>query len=605
MIKYLLITAFVVFTIFDGLSQNNRFDEVKNSGKYLYGYGESEDYEMADKNALDNLISQISVNIESTFINRSTEKNDELSNNIESVVKTYSNVTLSDAGIQEYEKKGIFHILRFIKKEDINKVFENRRRKITNYLGMGTNAQREYRTGDALRYYYWAYALLESHPEKETMVIKVDGKPVLVEVLLYDRLNSVFSDIHFEIINKTVHPGKKNTELSLKCTFKGYPVKNLDFKSNYAGFVNPLQEVNEGRSAIYLYEQEQKNVDMVTIRIEYKYIYKSSHDKELYSVLKNIQLPYFKKAAKQLRIKNDDATVNKPGKPEFKDINVTKYLSKDYRKTVLNIMDDISSKNYKNAYQYFNSEGLQMFKDLVEYGEASILPFKDTLSVINLSGEVMVRSIPMSFYFPSGKRRFVENVVFLFNEEKKIEAVSFSVSDKTIYDIVSHSSSFGSLLDKYTLIKFMEFYKTAYSLKRYDYVKSIFSENALIIVGTVLKKSQKPIEGMYKSLGEHEIRYQQLTKKEYMERLKMVFESNEFINIDFEGAEVRKKNGNDKIYGIQITQNYYSSTYNDFGYLFLVIDMTDTLNPTILVRTWQPEKDKEGNIYGINDFKMN
>ena len=605
MVKYLLITGFSIFIFVNGLSQNEKFEKIKNSDEYLWGYGESDDYEKADKNALDNLISRISVNIESSFINRTTEKDGKLSNNIESVVKTYSNVTISNAGILEYEKKGTFHILRFIDKEDINIVFKNREKKITDYLEMGTKAQREYRIGDALRYYYWAYALLESHPGRKTMTMKVDNKTVLLEVLLDDRLNSLFSDIHFEIINKTVHPDKNNTELSLKCTFRNHPVKNLDFQSHYAGNVSTLQEVNEGKSAIYLYGLEQENVDRINIRIEYKYISKSSHDKELNSVLENIKIPYFKKASKQLEINHNISINRKASKREFKDLNLTKRLSKDYKDIVSNVINNISSGDYQAAYHYFNKEGLEMFKKLLEYGNASIFPSKDTLFVINVKGEVMVRSIPMSFYFTKNRKSFVENVVFLFDKNKKIEAVSFAISDKTIHDIVSHSSSFGSLDDKYTIIKFMEFYKTAYCLKRYDYINSIFSENALIIVGTVLKKSQKPIEGIYGSLCENEVKFQQYTKKEYMERLKTVFNSNEYINIDFESAEVRKKNGNDKIYGIQITQNYYSSTYSDFGYLFLIIDMTDTINPTILVRTWQPEKDKEGNIYGINDFKLN
>jgi hypothetical protein len=34
-----------------------------------------------------------------------------------------------------------------------------------------------------------------------------------------------------------------------------------------------------------------------------------------------------------------------------------------------------------------------------------------------------------------------------------------------------------------TIINFIENYKTAYALKRLDYIESIFSDNALIIVG--------------------------------------------------------------------------------------------------------------------------
>ena len=245
-----------------------------------------------------------------------------------------------------------------------------------------------------------------------------------------------------------------------------------------------------------------------------------------------------------------------------------------------------------------------MFEKLLQYGNASVLPLNDTLKIVQLNEEVMVRSVPMSFYFPGSKRYFMENVVFTFNQNDKIDAVSFAISDQAIFDIVHHGESFGNLQDKFTLIKFMEYYKTAYNLKRLDYIESIFADNALIIVGTVLQPA-KSIEGMYKSIGNQAVKYQRYSKKEYIERLESAFNSKEYINIDFDGATVRKVNGDEKIFGIQIAQHYYSSNYDDFGYLFLMIDLNDSLNPTIYVRTWQPEKNSDGSIYGLDDFKMN
>jgi hypothetical protein len=33
-----------------------------------------------------------------------------------------------------------------------------------------------------------------------------------------------------------------------------------------------------------------------------------------------------------------------------------------------------------------------------------------------------------------------------------------------------------------------------------------------------------------------------------------------------------------------------------------MIDLNDTLNPKIYVRTWQPQKNPDGSIYGLADF---
>ncbi len=86
-----------------------------------------------------------------------------------------------------------------------------------------------------------------------------------------------------------------------------------------------------------------------------------------------------------------------------------------------------------------------------------------------------------------------------------------------------------------------------------------------------------------------------------MPNLRPCLSSNEFVNIRFANNTIRKASGGD-IYGIQIKQDYFSTNYGDTGYLFLLIDMTDSIAPKIQVRTWQPEKNPDGSIYGLSDF---
>ena len=148
----------------------------------------------------------------------------------------------------------------------------------------------------------------------------------------------------------------------------------------------------------------------------------------------------------------------------------------------------------------------------------------------------------------------------------------------------------------------MEYYKTAYCLKDIEFVQNVFTENALIIVDHVLKKD-KPIENMYEKLGDR-IEYIRLNKQEYIERLKNVFRSNEYVNIHFEDSIVKKVNGDEKIYGIQIAQDYYSTNYADKGYLFLKITLDNENEPIIDVLSWQPEKNPDGSIIELKDFQI-
>lgn len=51
-------------------------DEIKNSKEYIYGIGQGKTYQEADAQALDLLVSQISVRVESNFSNVVNEKGD-------------------------------------------------------------------------------------------------------------------------------------------------------------------------------------------------------------------------------------------------------------------------------------------------------------------------------------------------------------------------------------------------------------------------------------------------------------------------------------------------------------------------------------------------
>ncbi|MEE1021109.1 MAG: hypothetical protein U0L93_06770, partial [Bacteroidales bacterium] len=98
--------------------------------------------------------------------------------------------------------------------------------------------------------------------------------------------------------------------------------------------------------------------------------------------------------------------------------------------------------------------------------------------------------------------------------------------------------------------------------------------------------------------------YNTYTKAEYMKNLERCFARNEFINLRFTENEIKQFKKDKEMYGIQIKQDYFSSTYGDTGYLFLGVDVENPDQPVIHIRTWQPEKDKEGGVFGINDFTI-
>ena len=137
---------------------------------------------------------------------------------------------------------------------------------------------------------------------------------------------------------------------------------------------------------------------------------------------------------------------------------------------------------------------------------------------------------------------------------------------------------------------FLENYKTAFALKRLDYIKSIFDDDAIIIVGHVTKPARKQGDGT-SYVDNQLVKYTRHDKQSYLASLEKSFKSNEFINIRFTDNEVVKQGKGGDTFGIQIHQDYYSTNYGDTGYLFLIVDLNEIDAPCIKVRTWQPNRD--------------
>ncbi len=259
-------------------------------------------------------------------------------------------------------------------------------------------------------------------------------------------------------------------------------------------------------------------------------------------------------------------------------------------------LPDLWPAYYSKAKGLFTTEGYEVYIKLINYGEAIVIG-KPVLSFVSFDSSVVCRSIPMSFNFENNNKQFVENVVFHFNAEGKIYNLGFSLSKIAINDIMS--KDVWSEYDRIILINFLENYKTAYALKRLDYIEKVFSDDALIITGTVVMVKTKN-ENLYEN--NQIVRYNRYSKQQYIKHLTYSFNSKEYINIEFEKSRIRKAGKKGNIYGIQIKQNYYSSNYGDIGYLFLLVDLSVQNEPVIQVRTWQPTIGPNESVYGLGDF---
>lgn len=157
------------------------------------------------------------------------------------------------------------------------------------------------------------------------------------------------------------------------------------------------------------------------------------------------------------------------------------------------------------------------------------------------------------------------------------------------------------------ILNYVEHLRTSYTTKDIDFLEQLFSENALIVVGTVVHTTPQE-EANY--LSPAQVVYNVKSKREYLDRLKEVFKANRSIDVKFSNFRIMRHPTQRGIYGVSLRQEYHSDLYSDDGYLFLLWDFRDETAPKIHVRTWQPRMQPdhtplpENEIFSIRNFNL-
>jgi hypothetical protein len=520
-----------------------------------------------------------------------------------SVIKTYSAATLKNTERIVIVEEPSAKVFRYIKRSEVYKIFEERKEKILEFAKYGDQALKEFEIADALKYYYWSLTLLRSHPNGNT-IKNSNGESMALWLPI--QINKVLTGITVTLGELTREDGYSIQMLNI--SFRGTPVSNYDY-AYWDG--NNWSNIASAKDGVGCIEFPESNPVIKEVKITSEYIFENeaSIDKELEDVMQKLDpLPFHESAiiARMANVKLSPDTMKAVVSPTISAITSTAEKKEDlifnavtnpepYLKIVGQLKETIRKGNYESAKPLFTPSGFDIFTKLVQYGKARLLSDKELLFVRN-KDEVLCRAIPMSFSFKNNKQ-FVEDLVLNFDSAQKISNLSFALGARAISDI--NAKTIWPEKARLQMIGFVENYKTAYALKRLDYIENIFSDDALILVGSVLKVQSGD---MSQFQNNQIVRYNRVSKQDYLKKLKFAFNSKEYINLKFEDNEIRKSGKGEEIYGIQIKQNFYSSNYSDAGYLFLMIDFANPDLPLIHIRTWQPEKNADGSIYGLNDF---
>lgn len=605
--RALTLAILVIFTMY---SHAQSIDEIKKNSNYIWGEGNGTTMSDAEGEALRQMSVQISVSVYNSSYDE--ESND---NSVQkAVLQSVSSAKFTNVQMRVLEEEPNAKVFCFMPRSEVKKMFEKRANHIVNMVDAGKTAEGRMMIDEALRNYYWALVLAKTTPEP--VEIEFNDKKGEATSLLPIKIKSVLA-----MINASVDEIQDGKNLILGFTYNGKPVSSLNFKYNDGqSIVGPIvarDGIGEASMAsipadgkLHLtYELRFRNeVDPTDSDIAGAFnagILPNINSSVAIAIKNNSK----KKAAAPV-LASAEILAAQPTNDKRSIAMQNADNTDDLQKAVLAVEAAISSNNPKSAFNYFTPEGYTLFANLMaKNGKVTLVGKAQNHNFIIADGYIIGRATNIKRQFRNGKA-FMEKLVYRFNpESRKIESVAFALTQRAENDIMNAAASWPEV-SRWAILNFMEDYQTAFALKRTDYISSIFSDDALIITGTILKKLDNAERAFDRSKslnlgGPKDIAYSQLSKTEYIDRLRKIFSTREYVHLQFEDNVTRMIdlpaiNGINKgaAFGIEIKQRYESTGYSDDGYLTMVFDTRGKL-PIIHVRLWQPDKN---NMMSLQEF---
>ncbi len=211
-----------------------------------------------------------------------------------------------------------------------------------------------------------------------------------------------------------------------------------------------------------------------------------------------------------------------------------------------------------------------------------------------LQKSYLLRQIPLILEpqdesFTSGT---YQEAVVEFDKTGKITDFRFAL-DAQLSESMERCGSVVETERRMIILDYIEQFRTAYCTKDINFMEKIFSDDAVIITGKVIRTRPNDF-----GKSNAKVVYNKQTKQEYLKNLKRAFMRNKYIDVKFSeigGGEtdggcpgITRSQNNPNFYGVRLFQEWKSSNYSDEGYVFLLWNFTNENEPVIEVRTWQP-----------------
>ena len=616
------LTTIAIFAQADASDPAYRMEQVRSNPAMRWGEAASASKDEAREKAKEDFLTKLNTTVVATM----HEENDNFSESLTAITVA----TVNNLKEIVYQVDGKWCCMVYISEGSLRQAEDDRKESILEMISIGIRQEGQVNIAEALKYYTWALRMLNLYNDKVN--VDVDGISYNAKSWLSTHIPAVLSNISLSINPEKIveNPGEyEKYSVIVDATYDGRPVSVLDISYfNGESAVGPVHCKN-GEGVIQFHDLSM--FSNINLKVIYDYVNEGrNYSPELAAAYGKgfKKMPFNKQAAFRLPLRYNGAAATP--NPQYESYNfvepdegseviiLTCNLSEAEQKTVAtpiftkprntiarptedlekyimsieNVEKAIRAANYESVRELFTPEGFRIFELMMGSGKVSVCSKTPTYTVEHTGNFIVGKSIPVAV---KTKRHISkENIVFRFEGESgKIKSVAYALTKRAEDDIFREAQ--WSYDSRYALLQFMEDYQTAYSLKRLDYIESIFSDDAIVIVGNVVgKKSKRMYEAkdMKNFSMPTNVNYTTYTKDGYIQHLKEDFASKDFIQLVFDDTYISKVGGTEayidnEVLWIELKQNYYSSNYSDKGYLALQINMKPT-GSMINVRTWTP-----------------
>jgi hypothetical protein len=600
------IAPFLLLLLFgvSALAQSPSKSSIINSREYYYGTGVSTDENRALNDALRGLSEMISVTVKSNFEQRAKEVNMQVEEFAESIVETYSTATLKNVKqIRTILPDGQTEIFCYLSGDAVKQLYDDRAEMA---YQMYQNSLENIKAGQlafALKNLFFGNLLVKSLPNERVIF---NGKEISLEIP--QTLNSVMQGVTFRLTADRMISSRER-QLSFDVTYLDKPISLLHFRFWDGNQLAGNGQVRDGKTTLKLVGNSVE-FDELKVFVEYMNYNSRQEFKAVEDLWELVKLPVFKNefTIDLTQSANSPDTRNIPTKTELmikadKNVDATGQVL-----LAANSFISVLEKGQETlARDQYANDGFLCNKISAYMSNNHPVPAQGVLeaNVNKTRSGFELRKVMVNHYYPSLHKQATEYLVMDFDTAGTLVDFNLCITDDLYEKFVQQAEYGDDWGNRQEIIKFIEKYRTAFICRDIETINLMFADEALILVGRKIQPRMNPAsEVTYQQLpGQPGFEQIQLTKRDYIERQRRIFGSQKDIFIDFSTFEIIKKNNADKVYGVEMRQNYSSTTYADEGYLFLLIDFNG-IDPLIYIRAWQPNEWDSAALVNTSNFRI-